>query len=179
VDFSTGTLSIGATRNGALSDAVVNVFAAGTRERVTGGRTYTGTTSNPKAIKLVAGTYDVEVASVEVKGKPTVVFEAVEVPPQGTAERQARFDSGTLRIGVVQGGMPLDAVVSVAGADGKPVAQARTYTASTSNPKAFELPAGSYEVTVKPVKLKDKPKKTLSVDVVAGQTAEATVDFAN
>ena len=56
VDFSTGHLSVKVTRNGELSDATVNVFVAGTDERVAGGRTYRGDATNPRNFELIEAT---------------------------------------------------------------------------------------------------------------------------
>ncbi|MEM9557996.1 MAG: VWA domain-containing protein, partial [Acidobacteriota bacterium] len=47
VDFSTGELSVGVTRNGQLSDAAYRVYVASSGEQVTAGRTYTSASSNP------------------------------------------------------------------------------------------------------------------------------------
>jgi Ca-activated chloride channel family protein len=178
VDFSTGELRVGVNRNGAPSDASVEVFPAGGPTRVASGRTYTGATSNPRAFRLPAGTYDVEVEALEIEGGPRHRWEGVAVAGGTPAELSWDFASGTLRVGATRGGQPVDALVSVApAAGGEAVAGGRTYTAGTSNPKTFVVPPGSYAVTVRPVKADRADERVLRMTVAAGGTAEETVDF--
>jgi hypothetical protein len=54
----------------------------------------------------------------------------------------------------------------------------RSYTAAASNPKTFALTPGNYTVTVAPVRMTGNPKRELTIEVVAGQTAERKVDLA-
>lgn len=177
-DFSAGTLAVGVTRNGALSDATVNVYRAGTKERVAGGRTYRAPTSNPRLIELTAGTYDVRVSSVEIKSGPVAEFPGVVVTGGARTDLAHEYTSGMLKVGAVQGGVLVDAVVAVRQpATGEQVAGGRTYTADTSNPKAFELIPGTYTVRVAAVRLDGQPEETLEVTVVAGETVERTVTF--
>ncbi|MFQ5631460.1 MAG: VWA domain-containing protein, partial [bacterium] len=170
VDFSTGELAIKVTRNGALSDATVNVYRTGTRERVTGGRTYKDKTTNPAIYRLTPGAFDIAIGSVELSSKPKVRIEGVVVEGGKRIDRSHEFASGTLRIGAVLGSELVDATVYVRSVEsGKPVGQGRTYTSSSSNPRTFELPPGKYRVQVGAVKLKDLPKKVIEVTVIAGQ----------
>jgi Ca-activated chloride channel family protein len=177
-DFSTGELSVRVTRNGELSDATVAVYEAGTRKQAAGGRTYRAATSNPKITTLTAGTYDVAVGSVEMANPATRRFEGVVIKPGERAELEHDYPSGTLRIGARNGAELVDAVVTVfrAGEPGQ-VAAGRTYTAATSNPKAFELAPGTYRVVVAPVRLAGKPKREVNLEVAAGKTAESIVEF--
>ncbi len=180
VDFSTGELAIGVTRNGARSDATVRVYVAGTSDQVAAGRTYTGEKSNPKTFRITAGNYDVEVKCIEITGGPEHRFEGVAVEPRGRAERSHEFVSGTLKVGALQGegGELVDATIYVLDfASGKAVGQGRTYTSERSNPKTFELPPGKYRVKVKAVRLEGKPSKEVEMTVEAGKTAEHMVDF--
>ncbi len=178
VDFSTGELAIGVTRNGALSDATVRVYVAGTRDEVAGSRTYTGEKSNPTTFRITAGDYDVEIGSVEISSKPRHRFEAVAVEPGGRAERAHEFVSGTLKVGAVKGGELVDATCYVVDATtGKSVGQGRTYTHEKSNPRTFELPPGTYRATLKAIRLEGGPKREVEITVEAGKTAERMVDF--
>jgi Ca-activated chloride channel family protein len=179
-DFSSGEIAAGVTRNGALSDATVNVFDAVTQTRVAAGRTYTAATSNPKVFEITPGRYDIEVASVEIDSKATARhrFENVEVKPSERSEVAHEFDSGVLSVGVVNGAELIDAVVSVSVAgQTQQVAAGRSYTAATSNPKTFVLTPGSYTVTVAPVRTAGNPKREFTIEVITGQTAERTLDF--
>ncbi len=178
VDFSTGELTIGVSRNGALSDATVRVYVAGTSDQVAAGRTYTGEKTNPKTFRITSGDYDVEVKSVEITGGPEHRFEGITVEPGGRAEHSHEFTSGTLKVGAVQGSELVDATTHVVDlASGKPIGQGRTYTHEKSNPKTFELPPGSYKVTVKGIRLEGRPTRETEITVEAGKTAEYMADF--
>lgn len=179
VDFSAGELAVKVTRNRTLSNATINVYAAGTRNAVASGRSYTNAQSNPKVFKLTPGSYDVVIRSVEIAGKPEERLESVVVEPGRRSEQAHNFESGTLRIGVVQGAEPVDAVVSVMDASSRErIAQGRTYTSPKSNPRSFELPPGQYHVTIRPVKLRGSQERSLDVVVIAGEVAERTVAYA-
>jgi len=178
VDFSTGELAVGVTRNGALSDATVNVFAAGTNEQIAGSRSYNTETSNPAVFRLTAGTYDVEIRSVEISGDQRHRFEGLVVEPGGRVEQGHDFQSGTLRLGAVSGSDLVDATVYAYHLDtGRPVAQGRTYTNENANPKTFIVPPGRYRVEIKAIRLDGSPEREVEVTVDAGQTVEHIVDF--
>ncbi len=178
VDFSTGELTIGVTRNGALSDATYQVYVAGTGDEVAVGRTYVGERTNPATVRITAGNYDVEIGSVEISGKPTQRFAGVAVEPGGRAERSHDFASGTLKVGAVASGELVDATTYIKDLEtGRAVGQGRTYTSEKSNPKTFELSPGKYQVQVKAVRLEGNPKREIEVTVEAGETVEHMVDF--
>ncbi len=178
VDFSTGEIVIGVTRNGELSDATFNVMVAGTRQEAARGRTYTSAKHNPAVVKITAGNYDVEIGSVEIKGAKRQSLGRVTVEPRGRAELSHDFKSGTLRVGAVREGQLADATVNVVNIEtGKPVGQGRTYTSEKSNPKTFTLEPGRYRVTVRVVKPKGLPDQKLEVTVEAGKTVEQMADF--
>lgn len=178
VDFSPGELSIKVTRNGQLSDATVNVYKAGTHERVAGGRTYTATNSNPKVFKITPGEYDVLIKSVEISDNSEHRFDGVVVEGGAKTERSHNFASGTLKIGAVHAGELVDAVVTVKDpSSGKQAAGGRTYTSPKSNPRTFELSPGKYRVQLHAVKLEGRPRREIEVTVAAGKTVEQMVDF--
>ncbi|MFQ5571001.1 MAG: VWA domain-containing protein [Rhodothermales bacterium] len=178
VDFSTGELAVGVTHNGELSDATVRVLVAGTTEQIAGNRTYTSSSSNPAVFRLTAGTYDVEVGSVEIAGAERRRFEGVVVEAGGRVERAHEFKSGTLRLGAVNGSELVDATVYVYNMDtGKAVDQGRTYTSPNSNPRVFVVPPGRYRIEVKGIRLEGRPERAIEVTLEAGQTVEQTVDF--
>lgn len=178
VDFSSGELLIGVTRNGALADATVRVYRAGTQHQVAAGRTYTRPTSNPERFRLTPGAYDVVIASVEIAGAGDVRLPALAVEAGGRVERTHAFTSGRLRVGAVNGSDLVDATVRVVSADsGRPLDQGRTYTNPKSNPRAFELPPGQYRVIVKAVRLPGKPSRELAATVAAGGDTTLTVDY--
>ncbi|MEO8601811.1 MAG: vWA domain-containing protein [bacterium] len=178
VEFGSGELRVGVTRNGKLSDAVVTAYRAGSTEIVANTRTYTSKEHNPTRLRVPAGTYDIVVASVEVAGKPSTRWDGVVLEDGGAVERQHDFGSGIVRIGVRRGADLVDAVVSLRPPGEKSVvAQGRTYVSPTSNPKAFDVPPGRYTVSVKPVKPPGLAPRELEIEVAAGGTVEQIVNY--
>ena len=174
VDFSTGVLAIGATRNGEPSDVRFVVEVDSTGEQADAGRTYKGPKTNPAAVDLTAGRYRVLLRALEIEGKPEVMLEGLEVPPGGRAEIAHDFVSGGLRIGAKDaGGALVDAVVRIY-ADGKRVAQNRTYKQPKTNPKDFVLEPGTYRVEVKPI---GGTSRSVELQVSAGTTVERVLEF--
>jgi Ca-activated chloride channel family protein len=178
VDYSTGEVSIHVTRDGELSDAVYKVFAAAKGKEVASGRTYTSSARNPATVRLSAGSYRVEVGSVEIAGQPTHRFAAAELEPGGRVELSHQFTSGALAVGAVMGKGLVDATVRVMRfEDGKAVDQGRTYTRPESNPKTFILEPGRYRVEVKAVRLEGRPSRQLDATVEAGATVDLVAEF--
>lgn len=177
IDFGTGVLRVKVTRGGKLSDATVRVYAADTSEQAAAGRTYGSAKSNPKEIRLPSGTYDIEIGSVEIAGKPTKRWEGVEIRGATPVELAHDFAGGTLRIGATSGGKLVDAVVSVTRPDGTSAASGRTYTSASSNPKSFELEPGPYVVTLTAVKPKGLQPAKLDVEVTAEAAVERVVEL--
>lgn len=174
LDFSTGELVIGVTRNGALSDANYEVRVPGEKALAATGRTYRDAPHNPARLRLTAGTYEVTIYSVEISGRPSVSLGTVEVAPGGKAKLAHDLPSGTISIGVRRGAQLVDAVVAIKNATGS-VDQGRTYTAATTNPKSFVVTPGKYQVEISVIK---GEKRTLEVTVAAGETVTRTVDLA-
>lgn len=177
-DFSSGELAVGVTRNGALSDATINIHRTGTQERVAGGRSYRGEKTNPRVNQLTPGTYDVRIGSVEIADKPTVERTGLEVRPGERTDITHDFPSGTLKIGATQGDVLIDAVVAIRKPDtNKQVAGGRTYVTEKTNPKVFELTPGTYSVRVAPMKIAGSPEEVFEITVAAGETADRVVPF--
>ncbi len=139
-----------------------------------GGRTYTGETSNPAKIHIVAGTYDVWVSSVEMSSRPEAELGPVTVEPRGSAAVSHEFTSGTLKVGAARDGELVDANLNIKSlASGKPAGQGRTYTSERSNPKTFELEPGEYEVEVREIR---GETRKITLTVAQGETVERMVD---
>ncbi len=166
IDFAKGTMEILVTRNGALSDAVVVLFRSGTREIATQTRTYDQPSTNPVILKVLPGTYDLEIRSVEIEGKPQYRIEK-EVVTGGAQITLARhFASGELKVGARQGNALVDATVSIKSkTNGASVASGRTYQTADNNPKTFILEPGEYEVRIQAVKPKELGTITRTVRV--------------
>lgn len=175
-DFSTGELRVGVKRNGKLSDATVEIFAEGGKQRVDGGRTYRQPASNPKRFRLPAGLYEVVVSSVEIAGKPER-RQPVTVEPGKPAEVAVVFETGDLLVGAKHGGQLVDATVAVTPEGGKEIDRCRTYDKPTSNPCRFTLPPGRYRIDVKAVKLPGSPQKQPNATVTAGGEVTVTGEF--
>jgi len=176
-NFSTGEVSVKVTRNGALNDATVAVIPAGGTQSIGGGRTYAAPTSNPKIVRAPPGIYSVKVEVLGVGGRITKVFENVEIRGEQRTELEFAVETGTLKVGAVQGSTLIDAVVTVTDSGGQNVAGGRTYTAATSNPRTYELLPGTYTVKVTPVKPPGLAAKTITMEVKASETASQTVSF--
>ena len=174
-DFSSGRISVLVTRNGELSDATVRVLAGGERQQVAAGRTYVAETSNPRLMTVPAGTYDVEVKSVELKGDSAHRFEGVVVSGNGLTELEHDYKSGTLSVETRRDGSLIDATVQVYDADGRSVVGRRTYADDDRNPVRFELSPGKYRVRVNELR---GERKELDVDVEAADAATLRVDMA-
>jgi len=180
VDFSSGELSIEVLRNGELSDATYSVLLAGDRERAARGRTYRSANSNPRVILLTPGLYDVEIGSVEIsnRGAGKHRFESVRVEAGKRVELSHEFQTGTLRIGAKQGAELVDVTVHVVPVDDPAQSAAgRTYVSEGSNPKAFTLLPGRYQVRLGAVRLEGRPRQEIEVEVAAGETVERIVEF--
>jgi Ca-activated chloride channel family protein len=174
LDYSTGRVSIGATRNGQRSDVTWQLFAPGNRKKaVATGRTYRDAKSNPAEAEVPAGEYDVVLTVLELGGSPSHEAGRVRIEPGGRAEIAKDFPSAALAIGVVRGATLVDAVVAVR-SGGQGVDQGRTYKAKTSNPKRFTLAPGTYEVEVREIK---GATRTLTVTLAAGADETRTIDL--
>ncbi len=178
VDFSPGILKVGVTRNGARSDATVNIYKAGTRKRVEGGRTYTGEKSNPKSVSLTSGLYDVEIGSVEISSSPKYRWDSVTIAPDSTTVLQYEFQSAVMQVGVVTGSELVDAVIHVRDrSTRKEIARGRTYVKDTSNPKTFTVPPGDYTVHIKALKFDGNPEREFDLSVAAADSVRKILDL--
>ena len=172
-DFSEGTLSVGVTRNGELSDATVRVFGPDGKQ-VAANRTYTSSNNNPKQINISAGTYDVVIKSVEIEGAPEIRIEGVEVLGGQTAEISHQFASGILRVTVKRGDQLLDSTINVSHAEGGSVGGSRTYSDGRKNPADFELAPGDYSLRVQESRGK---RVDVNATVTTGQVTELLVEL--
>ena len=175
-DFSSGEVAVLVTRNGALSDATVRVFANDTSTQIAAGRTYVAASSNPRVLTVPAGTYDIEVKSVEFKGDTMHRFEDVVVSGSNRTDVQHDYASGTLSVTVGREETLIDAVVQVYDSDGRSVVGRRAHANGSRNPVSFELSPGRYLVKVNEVR---GERRELEAIVSATETTALNVDFAN
>ena len=175
-DFSSGEVAVLVTRNGSLSDATVSVLSNADGKQVAAGRTYVAATSNPRVLTVPAGTYDIEVKSVELKGDTLHRFEDVVVTGNERTGVQHEYASGTLSVKVQRDGTLIDAVVQIYDAGGHSVVGRRTYADGRNNPVTFELSPGSYQVRVNEVRGERREYET---EVVAAESGDLSIDLAH
>ena len=175
-DFSSGEIAVLVTRNGQLSDATVRVLEAGERTQIAAGRTYVAATSNPRVLTVPAGTYDVVVKSVELKGQTDHRVEGVVVTGGERTELQHDYASGGLRVTVKRDDALIDATVQVYDAEGRSVVGRRVYSDASRNPVSFELSPGQYLLKINEQR---GERRELHAEVVASETVEVDFDFAN
>jgi Ca-activated chloride channel homolog len=178
VDFSAGGLFVRVTRNGKLSDAVVQVFTAGTTKAVASGRTYDAVASNPLNLRVAPGRYDVVIKPIEIAKGFEKKFTGVVIAGDGQVDLTHDFLSGTLRIGSVRGSELVDSVLTIYNLDTKQHADSgRTYAAANTNPSVFTLQPGRYRVHCKAVRPAGLRPKEIVVVIKAGETVEQTVSY--
>ncbi len=169
VDFSTGELSIGVTRNGQLSDATYRVTTADGEDSAARGRTYTTAGNNPSQVTLTTGTYRVSVKGLEIEGAPEVDLGEVEIAAGGQVEVAHDFDSGELAVTAVSGGEMVDGVVQIYDSEGASVGGTRTY----AKEKVFVLEPGDYTLRVRKVR---GEKAEAQATVTRGERVEISVE---
>lgn len=84
IRMAAGTLNVKATLDGKLGRADIDIYEAGTRNRVAGGRTRRGAEKNPLVFALKPGAYDIAVEMRDAEDRPTesksgVALEAAQV----------------------------------------------------------------------------------------------------
>lgn len=174
LDYSTGIVRIGATRNGALSDVTYQLFAPGDRKRaVDTGRTYRQASSNPAKVTLPSGHYDLVLTAIEISGKPSKDLGRIVVPANGEVAVAHDFTSGELALKVARSAALVDATITVRGG-GLEVDRGRSYVTPKSNPIRFTLPPGLYDVEIAEIR---GAKRKLTVVVAAGEVVEREVDL--
>ena len=173
-DFGAGDLAVLVTRDGELSDAVVNVRIAEDRTNVAGGRTYRADSSNPRVFRITAGTYDVTIRSVELATADEHLFGNIVVEAGERTDLSHEFVSGTLRVGVSRSDTLVDSVVAIVDQSGRSVAGGRTYTNEQSNPITEVLPPGDYRVDISEIRGEER---SLSVTVSQRETTEILIDL--
>ncbi|MCO6492939.1 MAG: VWA domain-containing protein [Phaeodactylibacter sp.] len=175
VSFDGGKILVTTLNNGEGWDAIVKIYPRGSSKTAASGRTY----GRADVYEVNPGLYDVEVQAMKIEGlEISHRIENVEVRAGETREIEHRFKSGIARIGASSAAGLVDATVKIAEAAGKKnVANGRTYTSDSSNPKAFTLTPGTYEVTVTALKEHKGKKETFTIEVKEGATVEKIANF--
>ncbi|MCB1042403.1 MAG: hypothetical protein KDC35_05680 [Acidobacteria bacterium] len=173
LNLNAGSVVVKVTRNGQLSDAAVQVFRDGKRRAIAVGRTYTLAEHNPKTLQVLSGTYDVEIASVELGGDVRHRWNQVVVGEEPLVLSHD-FKSGLLRLGGKRDGKLTDMTVTIEKAPNVLI-ESRTYVSEDTNPRQFILEPGDYDIRV--VEVESGTKKQLHVQVTAEGMIEKWLDF--
>lgn len=178
-DFSTGFLSLTVTNHGTLHDAAVKIRLYGESETVVSNRTYESAATNPMNKELAPGVYDVIINSVTIKGITSkAIIGRVHIKPNETTSLVHEFQSAELSVGASFKGALCDAAVDIYSLDTKHSVEARrTYASASSNPKKFILSPGTYEVTVKGIKVEGDPEEVFKITIQNGEKVERWVKW--
>ena len=135
--------------------------------------------SEPKPILMgvTPGTYRVTVADEwKQEGRPTLVFENVQINESEVREITANFGSGTLTIWTYQNGKPFKARTRLSDMDDQTVGggYATTYP---DKPAKYVLQPGKYKLMAEDSWGAGTRKDLGIVEVLAGQTVEKKVSF--
>jgi Ca-activated chloride channel family protein len=174
ISFDGSQMTVNVLNNGESWDALVKVIEKGNNKVVASSRTY----ANQIPFELNPGTYDLEITAMVIEGtERTHRIENVEVTGTSSNNIEHNYKTGNALISVKNGSELVDATVNIVDVNtNKSIASSRTYTTANNNPSNFILTSGTYEVTVKPVKIKGD-KVTFPMTIQEGQTFEKNVSF--
>ncbi len=178
VEFEQGIVEVLITRNGALSDAVIQIFAAGTNQVVATNRSYNRKEHNPAKLKIPPGLYDIVLSSVEISGRPDIKITNRVLGSAGNLKFEHDFKSGELSIGAKKGTGYVDCTINIVHVKtGKSVGAGRTYQDAQNNPRTFILEPGTYKVVLKPVKPAGLGAKSVTVEITAQGKQERILEW--
>lgn len=178
VEFEQAVVEVLVTRNGALSDATIQVFSTGTNKVLATNRSYNKPEYNPAKLKIPPGIYDLVISSVEISGRPEIKFLKKELGSAGNLKFMHNFESGELNIGAKKGAGYIDVTVNIISLKtNKSVGAGRTYQAPSSNPKNFILEQGKYRVELNSVKPAGLGKKIINVEITSKEIVEKLVEW--
>ncbi|MFN0034043.1 MAG: vWA domain-containing protein [Saprospiraceae bacterium] len=166
-----GLLSVKVTLEGKPVDATLKVFRKGETIETAIGRTYTGAETNPRILRLPAGTYDAEIAAITLDGKPVQKLADLKISANDTLRREIDFAKGSFEILVTRNGDLSDAVVRLYRSGTKEtVTQTRSYKDAKNNPVKFQVLPGLYDVEISSVEIEGKPTARIEKQTLAGGT---------
>lgn len=178
-EFKSGTIRIGVNGSDGLVDAMINITDANTGAAITGGRSYTSASSNPKTFTITPGTYNVKMEAAAINGIDRIhTIEGLVVNENEVTSAEHLFRSGIALIGATSSDGLVDATVRIVEVNSQTnVGGARTYTSDSSNPRRFILNPGTYEVTLNALGAHAGKTETFSIVVEEGQTSEKITTF--
>jgi len=184
VDFSPGTLVIGASRNEDPTPALYDVYESGTDEEVAGGELGGGpddTHPNPERVALPPGDYDIEVEPRELEMAAREVS-GVTVAGGEEVTKTLDFSTGTVVLEATRNGQPTPALYDIRDSEtGDEVVEGELGGGPDDthpNPQRIALPPGDYDVQVDPRELEQSPRWRRGVTVTADEAVNVGIDFA-
>jgi Ca-activated chloride channel family protein len=167
-DFSEGYLTVLIFKNGTESYGRCIVYDEKRTTKLAG-----TTGKSPHTYKLMPGVYQVDVMDENIRPKPTITFENVQIQGNQTVEKRAEFNPGHLQLTALRDGQTVEATAYIHDAStNKQVRGANT----KANP-TVELMPGCYNVTFADDWGTKKKKKVNGITVEAGQTQSISADF--
>jgi Ca-activated chloride channel family protein len=167
-DFSEGYLRVRIFKNGTESYGRCIVYDEGRTTRLAG---ITG--KSPHTYKLMPGSYQVDVMDENIRPKPTITFENVQIQGNQTVEKKAEFTPGYLQLTAKRDGTVVEATAYIH--DASTNKQARG--ANTKGTPTVELMPGCYNVTFADDWGTHKKKTVNGITIEAGQTQSISADF--
>jgi Ca-activated chloride channel family protein len=174
-DFSDGTLVITTLRNGIPFNGYIFYYRQGENKHFHNENTHPKTGQLKR--QLLPGVYRIEVKTDSIAGKPTVVFDALEIPPGSTVEKTAEFFSGEVTVAATLNGEPHNMPFQVYDSTGKEIYKAWT-EGRTKGQRLVRLPAGTYTIKVQTtVDGSTKSFENVTVETGQSQTVKAAFSF--
>ena len=170
ISFDGGTFRVMTTNNGEGWDCMVKIFPQGSKRAAAGSRTY----GRPNDQEVNPGIYDIEITAMVIEGTEiSTRKEHVSIQGGQVVEIEHDFQSGIAMIGMRKGSELVDALVKVMEITSKKnVANARTYTSASSNPKKFILNPGTYQVSATGLGVHKGLNDSFTLIVKANETVE-------
>ena len=156
-DFSDGGIRLTALRNGNPQKTTVLYYRQRENKSFHSEQTHAKTGVIER--KLLPGAYRIEVVDSEIAGKPSIVFDYLEIAPGKTVEKIAEFFSGELVIHATNNGAPLAVPVEILDEQGKKIFKNWTNWPKNGT-RIVQLPPGTYTVLV--TYQKEKSTKTFN-----------------
>ena len=175
ISFDAGKLNVISLNNGEGWDCAVNIYLKSDGKSAARGRTY----GRPDIYDINPGIYDIEIKALAMKGMEiTKIIENIEVKGNDTITVEHNFKTGIAMIGANSSSGLVDAGVYIKEINSKKnVANGRTYTSETSNPRKFLLNPGTYEVKVMAFGEHKGKEETFTIIVKKGETIENISNF--
>lgn len=154
-DFSDGRILLTAFRNSNPQKTTIRYYRQGETKSFHSEQTHDKTGVVER--KLLPGKYRIEVTDGGIAGKPTIVFDPLEIVPGQTVEETAEFFSGELIVHATFDGAPIATPVEVLDEQGKKIFKNWTNWPKNGT-RIVYLPPGVYMVLV--TELNEKATKT-------------------